>query len=369
MRGGDRPAGSRSRFAEVVDLALYDPERGFYASGGPGRPARRLPHEPGGGPALRRRGGAGARPLVGSSWGSPRCSRSSRPGPGPGTLARSVLAAAPRCAPALRYVLVERSAAPAEHHAEHLAARRAGVRLRQPAGPRRRASRSSPATGGPIVVSLSEPPRVPGPVRRARQRAARQPPVRAPRATAEGPGPRSASVSRTTRLVGDARPDRCVRRGRPPRSAPGSPTSARPADVGARRPAARRARRPGDRPRLRARPPTSSPHRPWTEWVRTYRSHARGGAPARRPRSRRTSPARWPSTSCPSRAARSDPGRLAARPRHRRAGRGGPGDLARARRRSATWRRCGPAAGSRRPRRSSIRPGSAASGVLEWDGV
>ena len=42
-------------------------------------------------------------------------------GAGPGTLARAVLAAAPRCAAALRYVLVERSAPQRALHAEHLA--------------------------------------------------------------------------------------------------------------------------------------------------------------------------------------------------------------------------------------------------------
>jgi SAM-dependent MidA family methyltransferase len=39
-------------------------------------------------------------------------------GAGPGTLARGVLAAAPACAPALRYVLVERSAAQRAQHAD-----------------------------------------------------------------------------------------------------------------------------------------------------------------------------------------------------------------------------------------------------------
>jgi SAM-dependent MidA family methyltransferase len=39
-------------------------------------------------------------------------------GAGPGTLARSVLAAAPACAPALRYVMVERSAAQRAQHAD-----------------------------------------------------------------------------------------------------------------------------------------------------------------------------------------------------------------------------------------------------------
>ena len=36
----------RSRSTEVVELALYDPDGGFYATGRPGRPPRRLPHQP-----------------------------------------------------------------------------------------------------------------------------------------------------------------------------------------------------------------------------------------------------------------------------------------------------------------------------------
>ena len=66
-------------------------------------------------------------------------------GAGPGTLARAVLAAGPSCAPALRYVLVERSARQrAATPSTWRWSRR--VRLRQPARPRRRrrAARSSP---------------------------------------------------------------------------------------------------------------------------------------------------------------------------------------------------------------------------------
>ena len=37
--------------------------------------------------------------------------------------------------------------------------------------------------------------------------------------------------------------------------------------------------------------------RPWSEWLRTYRAHARGGHPLADPVAR-TSPARSPSTSC-----------------------------------------------------------------------
>ncbi|MGI8985010.1 MAG: SAM-dependent methyltransferase, partial [Acidimicrobiales bacterium] len=66
-------------------------------------------------------------------------------GAGPGSLARSVLAARPRCGPALRYVLVEPSAAQRAQPAAHLPLAPAGAAL-------------APAPAGPSVVSVAEPP-------------------------------------------------------------------------------------------------------------------------------------------------------------------------------------------------------------------
>ena len=98
------------RFDEVMEEALYHPERGFYATGG----------------AAGRRGDFLTSPEVGPLFGAVIAraldawwDELRRPDPftvvdagaGPGTLARSVLAAEPTCGPALRYVLVERSAA------------------------------------------------------------------------------------------------------------------------------------------------------------------------------------------------------------------------------------------------------------------
>ena len=60
-------------------------------------------------------------------------------------------------------------------------------------------------------------------------------------------------------------------------------------------------------------------------------------------------------------------GRLAARPRHRRAGRGGPRASGTSGPPSATSPPCGPAAGSPRPRRSSIPPASGASACPRVD--
>ncbi|MFP3907910.1 MAG: SAM-dependent methyltransferase, partial [Acidimicrobiales bacterium] len=65
----------------------------------------------------------------------------------PGTLAVAVLAASPRCASALHYVLVERSPVLREHHGDHLP-------LAPPA-----TSLGVPGAGdGPVVVSLAELP-------------------------------------------------------------------------------------------------------------------------------------------------------------------------------------------------------------------
>jgi SAM-dependent MidA family methyltransferase len=82
-------------------------------------------------------------------------------GAGPGTLCRSVLAAAPDCTPALRYVLVERSAAQRRRHAERL-------RIEDPALAFAPVDRDTdqPVVGsptGPITVSLAALPRVAGP--------------------------------------------------------------------------------------------------------------------------------------------------------------------------------------------------------------
>lgn len=140
-------------FDEVVDLALYHPEAGFYAGGG----------------GAGRRGdfltSAEVGPLFGAvlaraldTWwrelGAPDPFVVVEAGAGAGTLARSVLAAEPACAAALRYVLVERSAALRAMSAEAL-------RLTPPAF----ALGAIAAAGkGPLVVSLPALPSIDGPV-------------------------------------------------------------------------------------------------------------------------------------------------------------------------------------------------------------
>ena len=191
-------------------------------------------------------------------------------GAGPGTLARAVVAAAPSCTPALRYVAVEVAAA------------------QRAAPPRRRRVARRPAGGA---------------VRRRRpgQRAARQPAV-----------PPRRVRRRLARVVRHRRRRRDVRRG-----AAGADRA--PAGVPARAGRPRVARAAAGRPRpsgstardgscggagsscsttpARARRSWSS--QPWRSWLRTYRGHEQGAALSRRVPAIRTSPPTSRSTSCP----------------------------------------------------------------------
>ena len=92
-----------------MEAALYDPEWGFYATGGHAGRRGDFITSVEVGPLF---GAVIARAL--DAWwhelGSPRPFVVVDAGAGVGTLARAVLAAAPECAAALRYVLVERSA-------------------------------------------------------------------------------------------------------------------------------------------------------------------------------------------------------------------------------------------------------------------
>jgi SAM-dependent MidA family methyltransferase len=92
-----------------MESALYDDDAGFYTT--TGRAGRRADFitSPEVGPLF----GAVVARLLDAHWvelGRPERFAVVEGGAGPGTLARSVLAAAPACGPALRYVAVERSA-------------------------------------------------------------------------------------------------------------------------------------------------------------------------------------------------------------------------------------------------------------------
>ncbi|MEJ5253998.1 MAG: SAM-dependent methyltransferase [Acidimicrobiales bacterium] len=106
-------------FDEVVELALYDPEHGFYQRGG----------------SAGRRGDFITSPEVGPLFGAVLASaldcwwdELGQPDPfvvvecgaGVGTLALTIRAAAPRCLHVLTYVLVERSEALRAHQGDHL---------------------------------------------------------------------------------------------------------------------------------------------------------------------------------------------------------------------------------------------------------
>jgi len=109
-----------------MESALYGTRAGFYASGrGAGRRGGDFLTSVEAGPLFGR---LVAR-LADRCWealGRPECFTLLDAGAGRGTLARSVLRVAPACAPALRYVLVERSAALRGEH---------GPLLERPPGP------------------------------------------------------------------------------------------------------------------------------------------------------------------------------------------------------------------------------------------
>ena len=144
-------------FDRVMAAALYDPDDGFYATGG--RAGRRgdFLTSPEVGPLF---GAVVARAL--DRWweeaGRPEVFVVVEAGAGPGALARAVLQAGPACSTALRYVLVESSASQRALHTEHLT-------LEDPVAafasrPDPDVERAVPPPPGPIVVSLAELPRL-----------------------------------------------------------------------------------------------------------------------------------------------------------------------------------------------------------------
>jgi SAM-dependent MidA family methyltransferase len=149
-------------FGEVMDLALYDSEHGFYASGGSAGRRGDFITSPEVGPLF---GAVIARAL--DDWwrerGQPDPFVVVEAGAGAGVLAKAVLKAEPACAPTLRYVLVERSASLRARQADLLP-------LEDPAlafAPDRAEDedgdiRAPEVATGPIVVSLDSMPRLHG---------------------------------------------------------------------------------------------------------------------------------------------------------------------------------------------------------------
>ena len=145
---------------QVLERALYDRDGGFYESGGRAGRQGDFLTSPEVGPLF---GAVVARAL--DAWwrelGSPDPYVVVEAGAGPGTLARTVLAAAPACAAALRYVLVERSASQRRLHAQGLPLEDPALAF-APVDPDTEAPVPE-APEGPICVSLSELPRLSGP--------------------------------------------------------------------------------------------------------------------------------------------------------------------------------------------------------------
>jgi len=115
----------RVPFSAFMDFALYDPEIGFYTSTRGGRSGR----------AGGARGDFVTSPEVGPLFGALLAERLDREwdalgrpspfvvvecGAGPGTLARSIAFASPRCSTALRYLMVEISVEQRAEHGAHL---------------------------------------------------------------------------------------------------------------------------------------------------------------------------------------------------------------------------------------------------------
>jgi hypothetical protein len=152
------------------------------AGGTPGR----LPHLTRGRAALRRGDRPGARCLVGRARIDPTPTSWSTPGPGTGTLARRRAGGPhPRCAPALHYVLVERSPMLRDRHGAPPGPRPAGGLARRARG-RRWSGRDVARRDAGHLLHWGGPG----------QRAARQP----------GRGPRRPHRGRLGRA-----PDRCRR--------------------------------------------------------------------------------------------------------------------------------------------------------------
>ena len=146
-------------FDDYLELALYAPDAGFYANGGAAGRSGDFLTSPEIGPLF---GAVLARAL--DQWweelGAPDPFVVVEAAAGVGTLAKAVLAASPQCAPALRYLLVERSELLRHRQPSVLAVEPAATVL-GPVAPSDEDDGDGPQVlpgGGPRVASLSELP-------------------------------------------------------------------------------------------------------------------------------------------------------------------------------------------------------------------
>lgn len=272
------------RFDEFLEEALYGPEGFFTASGrGAGRRADFVTS-----PELGPLFGAVVARSLDAEW-----ARVGRPDPfvvveagaGRGVLAQSILAAAPECRTALRYICVERSPW-LRHEAESLLAVEAVASALGPAGAGHPGDEERPAVeaSGPVVSVLDDLPAVPLPGVVLANELLDNLPFRLLERQSGG----WAEVLVATRDAGDLTGELLV--DAPPDAAASAERLAPAARPGARIPLQaaavdwlRRALGVLERGKVvvfdYADTTSSLAARPWLDWVRTYRSHGRGGDP------------------------------------------------------------------------------------------
>jgi SAM-dependent MidA family methyltransferase len=265
-------------FDQVLELALYHEELGFYAAGsGAGRGGDFLTS-----PELGPLFGAVLARALDRWWdelGRPDPYVVVEAGAGSGALAAAVVQARPGCGPALRYVLVERSPAWRRHQARRLPLEPAGLVL----GP---TVETDPDSGpqtirglGPLMTSLGEMPAGSFAGVVLANELLDNLPFRLLERTGEGWSEVRVSVELTELLVPAGAELEREAEGLAPQAEPG-----------ARIPLQRQAAS-----WLRATLGTltagrvvafdyadttpSLARRPWREWIRTYRGHGRGGHP------------------------------------------------------------------------------------------
>jgi SAM-dependent MidA family methyltransferase len=273
-------------FADYVDLALNDPGHGFFSAGGAAGRAGHFLTSAEVGPLFA---AVMARALD-ARWaalGRPDPFVVVEAGAGPGTLAQGVMSARPRCAPALRYVLVERSEADRARLAERLDLEPPGWVLGPLVGGADDPDEVGPrAATGPLATALAELPalRVTGVVL-ANELVDNLPFLllerRAPRWLEVRVGEQDGNL---VEVLVPAAPDLGAEADRLAPAAPdGGRIPLQHAAVAWLRQALALVERGSVVVFDYADTTPSLAARPWPEWLRTYRGHARGTHPLERP--------------------------------------------------------------------------------------